>query len=178
MSIVWLTNFPVPPSVNEYLVPVASNKYALDRRGKPYQKAHFVKSDIHRQYLQRCYEWRAYHNVSFGKIQAQLHAALMRSRAERKPFALRVDHYFAFEYDRIWTVNNIAQQLDVDNRLKPCRDALAELLGIDDKYFFSGYFEKLTTRSKELECSIIRISQATPRTLAEIKAMMRKEMGT
>jgi Holliday junction resolvase RusA-like endonuclease len=86
-----------------------------------------------------------------------------------------VDNYFALEDSRLWTVNNLPQQIDADNRLKPCRDALSTLLGIDDKHFFSGYFEKVSTNSKELECSAIRISLMTPRSLQDLREQIKAE---
>lgn len=170
-----MVNFPLPPSVNEYLVPVASNRYGTDKRGRQFQKAHFVKSATHTNYLKACHEWRALHNLSFTRIQEYLLNLQHEAKSKREKFALRVDHYFAFEHSRLWTKNNLAEQIDADNRLKPCRDAIADLVGIDDKYFFSGYFEKVSAPTKAQEGTYIKIAQMVPRTLADIRAQLHQE---
>lgn len=173
-----LYNFPLPPSVNEYLVPVVSNKYSFDKKGKPYRKAHFVKSDIHRNYLKRCQEWKFHNNLNWLEVQRRLQEIKKQAQDSRKQFALRMDHYFAFEKSRLWTVNNLAQQIDCDNRMKPCRDAVANLLDIDDKYFFSGFIEKVSAPTKEAECTIIKITLMTPRTLEQVQAQMKLEASS
>lgn len=174
---IWLMNFPLPPTVNEYLMPVAG-RWAVSKKGKRYQKGGFVKTKLHSDYLKRCYEWRALHNTGWQRIQEDLHARLESARRNGLRFALRVDTYFAFEESRLWTVNNLAQQIDADNRLKPCRDALSKLLGIDDKHFFGGFFEKITTHSKEYECSTLRITLMTPRTLEDLKTEIQRQART
>ncbi|CAB4149777.1 Crossover junction endodeoxyribonuclease, RusA-like [uncultured Caudovirales phage] len=171
---IWLVNFPLPPSVNEYLMPVAG-RWSIDKKGKSYRKGHFVKTKLHSDYLDRCKRWRMQHKTAWEKIQYELIHMQDLARLGRQPFALRVDCFFAFEHSRLWTQTGEVQSIDSDNRLKPCRDALAKLLGIDDKYFFSGFFEKVSTRSKELECSILRISQMTPRTLDDLKTQIKME---
>lgn len=172
---VWLVNFPLPPSVNEYLMPVPGRVKVNQRTGKLYKSGAFVKTELHRKYMDTCHQWRALHNKSFGEIQDHLLGLVHKARADKRRVAFRVDHYFALEDSRLWTVNNLPERLDADNRLKPCRDALSTLLGIDDKYFFSGYFEKVSTNSKELECSAIRISLMTPRTLQDLREQIKAE---
>jgi len=151
---------------------------ARNKKGKLYTTGRWVKTDPHRQYMKRCHEWRALHNASWWKIQEELQGMVRASRAAKERFGLRVDCFFAFEDSRLWTVNGLPQRLDADNRLKPCRDALAELLGIDDKYFFSGFFEKVSTTSKEHECTFLRISQMTPRTLQDLRMEINAERAT
>lgn len=171
---IWLLNFPLPPSVNEYLMPVPG-AWAVNKKGKTYRKGRFVKTEIHTNYVKRCWEWRYINRAAFDNAQAELVRQFQEAKLNKQKFALRVDCYFAFEHSRIWTVNNLAEQIDSDNRLKPCRDALSKLLGIDDKYFFSGFFEKVSTNSKELECSILRISLATPRTMDDVLKQIKLE---
>lgn len=171
---IWITGFPLPPSVNEYLMPVAG-KWVINKRGKRYQQGRWVKTDIHRAFMDQCYLWRSQHITSFHKIQQAIHKAKKNTEDMGQRFALKVDCYFVFHVERIYTVNNKVERLDADNRLKPCRDALANILELDDKYFFAGSCEKVTTRSKESECSMIRMDQMIPRTMEQIKSQMLQE---
>lgn len=174
MNPIWLINFPLPPSVNEYLMPVAG-PLSRNRKGKLYQTGRFVKTEQHRIYRKMCFQWKMLNNLAWQKIQDELQNAVKTANQENKKIAFMVDTYFIFEDSRLWTKSNAPQRLDADNRLKPCRDALSELLSIDDKYFFGGFFEKLSTSEKDQECTYIRISQMTPRTLQNLKMEIKKE---
>lgn len=176
---IWINGFPLPPSVNEYLMPVAGKVKINQKTGKPYRAGHFVKTPIHKQFMDDCYLWRLKNNAAFWQIHAAIHKhkQLVESRGEH--FALRVDAFFVFHVERVFsTKNSLIERIDADNRLKPCRDALSNLLEIDDKHFFAGGCEKVTTQAKELECSILRISPMRPRTLEEIKALQKMEANT
>jgi len=171
---IWLVNFPLPPSVNEYLMPVAG-RWATTKKGRVYQKGRWVKTQEHANYLKRCEKWSMIHNVSFVEIGEELRGMVRAARTAKKRIAFKVDTYFAFEDSRLWTVNNLPEQLDADNRLKPCRDALADLLKIDDKYFFSGFFEKVSAPSKDQECTFLRISVTSPRTIQDVRMQIKRE---
>ncbi len=171
---IWLMNFPLPPSVNDYLMPVAG-KLKMNKKGKLYRAGHFVKTPVHIEYRKLCNLWVLQHKRAFDEIQNHLLGRVHVAREKKQRIAFRVDHYFAFEESRIWTVNNLPERIDADNRVKPCRDAIADMLGIDDKYFFSGFFEKVSTNSKDSECTAIRISQMVPRTLQDLKQQMEQE---
>lgn len=177
MSPLWLVNFPLPPSVNEYLMPVAGN-WAVNKNGKQYRKGRWVKTKVHTDYVNRCHHWRLINRAGFDQARDLITKEVDDARMLKLPIAYRVDCYFAFEYGRIWTKDNQPQEIDSDNRLKPCRDALAKILGIDDKYFFSGFFEKVTTNSKDSECTILKISRAEPRTLEQIQSLITKKPVT
>jgi Holliday junction resolvase RusA-like endonuclease len=174
METIWLVNFPLPPSVNEYLMPVAAG-WRTSKTGKRYQKARFVKTEPHTIYLEKCRAWRLLHNTAWTELRAELQGKVRAARAAKEKIAFRVDTFFAFEDSRLWTSGNLPQQLDADNRLKPCRDALAHLLEIDDKYFFSGFFEKVSAPSKPEECTFIRISACTPRTIQDLRMEIKRE---
>lgn len=171
----WLANFPLPPSVNEYLMPV-SGGWSVSKKGRAYQKGRWVKTKEHTDYMKRCELWALANKRGFTDAKEKLKEEVRKATLEKKRIAFRVDTYFAFENSRIWTVNNLPQQLDADNRLKPCRDALAKILEIDDKYFFSGFFEKVTTTNKNEECTILRIETMYPRTLEDIKKVIKSEL--
>lgn len=174
MSPIWLTNFPLPPSVNEYLMPIAGG-WATSKTGKTYRKGRWVKTKIHTDYVKHCELWAKKNAQGFNSISNDLKKAVMEARENKKRICFRVDAYFIFHEPRIWTVNNIPEQLDADNRLKPCRDALAKILDIDDKYFFSGFFEKVTAPSKDQECTFIRITETIPKDIQDIRSLIKKD---
>lgn len=177
MNDIWIVNFPLPPSVNEYLMPIAGPT-ARNKKGKLYKTGRFVKTEPHRIYRKMCEQWKTLNMLAFETIQKELHEKVERAKEEKKRIGFMVDTYFIFEESRIWTKENTPQRLDADNRLKPCRDALSEILGIDDKYFFSGFFEKLSTQEKDKECTIIRIRQMTPRTLQSLRMEIQRSKGS
>lgn len=61
---------------------------------------------------------------------------------------LEIQSFFVFEPGDLWTKpttskrKSFPKQLDSSNRIKACHDVLAKMLNIDDRYFWSGYFEK------------------------------------
>lgn len=166
-----LTNYPLPPSVNEYLVPVAGS-WAVNKKGKTYRKGRWVKSAVHKQYEVQVKQWAVFNEQGLRPAIDALVKQKNESIKNGLRFALRVDSFFCIHEKRLWTVNNLAEQLDVDNRVKPLRDSLAKLIGIDDKYFFSGYMEKVSTSFKEQECAIITITRHRPRTHQELKVQL------
>ncbi len=177
MTTFWLVNFPLPPSVNEYLIPIAGG-WATNKKGKKYQKGRWVKSEVHKLFTENCRKYAVLHNNSIERIKCEIHGLVDHARSQNLRIAFRVDTYFAFEDSRLWTVNNFAEQLDADNRVKPCRDAVSELLKLDDKYFFSGFYEKVTVPTKAEECSYVRITLTTPRTLNDLRSQMVKNKNT
>lgn len=166
----------MPPSINSYLMPVAG-KWKTDKRGRRYQQGRWIKTPVHREYMNQCQLWRIQNNKAFHKIKELIHWS--RTDAEKKGihFALRIDCFFVFYVEHIFTGNGKAQRLDADNRLKPCRDALSKLLEIDDRYFFAGNCEKVYTHTKESECTLIRIDQMAPRTIDQIKSLIQTELN-
>lgn len=79
--------------------------------------------------------------------------------------ALKIDCYFVLKHERIYTKDGRPKKLDASNFIKACHDQLALSLGIDDRYFFCGHFEKV---SGENECVIVFISVIDPMTSVEV----------
>lgn len=98
---------------------------------------------------------------------ARVDLAVMKFEHEEvdKTFAIRCDLYFCFP--NLITKQKRPRVLDLDNRVKPALDSLKKVLGIDDKHVFAGYFEKVSTHSKDSEC-IIRLSAQRPRTRQQV----------
>jgi len=175
---VWLYNFPLAPSVNDSLMPIAG-KLKFNKFGKPYRQGHLVKTKHHKQYQEVCLFWANRNRESIEKIKTYITMMKNHSEKQKQRFALKIECFHAFEESRLFTVNNKNEQLDADNRLKPTMDAITKILGIDDKIYFHASSEKVTTHSKESECAMIRISLMKPRTLQDIMDLMHKgQKGT
>lgn len=167
----WLNGFPLPPSVNSSLIPVIG-KTALNNKGKRYWKGRMMKTKVAHDFTWEVLAWKQKNLSAVNAIRKEIFELKKATESAGRVFALRVDCYFVFHVERILTVNNLPEGIDADNRLKPCWDAIKMILSIDDRHFFAGQCEKLTTLTKESECSIIKISQMTPRTHQEIRAQM------
>ena len=164
MEPIWIYDLPLPPSVNEYLMPIAGpTKYSFNR-GRRFQQARLVKTAIHKKYELSIDNWINKNIESVRSLQKLVAEEVNHNLKAGKPFALKVDMYFVFEKSRILTKNNKAERLDRDNRIKPLQDQLSKIIGIDDKYIFSGNAEKLICSTREAECSMIRITTTQPRT--------------
>lgn len=152
---VWIQNLPLPPSVNEYLMPV---------------QGRLVKTGIHIEYDKMFTMWTMRNKSYVDKLRTKV--------AELKQdcnFGLQVDMYFCFHQPRIYALNGDVKQLDRDNRIKPATDQMHKLIGIDDRYIFSGNSEKVTTNRKEDECLIVKISTMRPRSKEEILSLIKSE---
>jgi Holliday junction resolvase RusA-like endonuclease len=168
MQPIWIYDLPLPPSVNEYLMPIAGpTKYSFNR-GRRFQQARLVKTAIHKKYEQIVEYWINKNKESVTTLQKLISSEMNHNLKANKPFALKIDMYFVFEKSRILTKNNKAERLDRDNRIKPLQDQLSKIIGIDDKYIFSGNAEKLICSTKEEECSMIRISITQPRSKTQV----------
>lgn len=172
---IWVKNFPLPPSVNEYLFAAVSKTQKVNKKGKAYYQGRLVKSQVHRNYTAECQWWAKLNLASWEPIRDQLQTLKKETEGRKQPFALRVDCYVAFHVERIFTVNFKCEPLDANNRLKPLLDGLVAILGIDDKHFFSGDCQKVYCETKELECTTLRISTMRPRSLTEILELARSE---
>lgn len=156
----WVVRFPMPPSVNNYLMPT---------RVKGSHTMRLVKTEIHRKFMSQCLTWRSYNYKTLAPMIDKLKRMKDETEAEGRQFALRVDAYFAFGPERI-KVN------DANNRLKPVLDGIVKVLEIDDRYFYSGICEKVLIGSKEFECTYLKISPMIPRTLSQIQDQILMEM--
>lgn len=114
----------MPPSVNASYEP----KYRKTGSGT---KMFLVKSLVLKNYKSQFAQWwslveRRKHDLSWlnGK-QLRLH--------------------FTFELlkSQLWTLKGTPKSWDASNRVKSLEDCLAEAIGVDDKHFFAGSYEKI-----------------------------------
>lgn len=172
---VWILDFPLPPSVNSYLMPVAGKIKKNKLTKNSYRQGMLVKTQAHRDYESECILWSLQIKERLDKIKERIFFAMKAAENDQVPFALKVDLYFCLEHSRLITKNNKVQRIDRDNRIKPATDQLHHILGIDDKYIFAGNAEKVTAQSKDEECVIIRISITRPRTKTQILELASSE---
>jgi len=171
-NVFWLNGFPLAPTVNNSLVKIKGNGHLkFNKKGKPYRQQ-FAKSRTHKSFENACRVWHAMNSRAVMVMRNELLKLKADVEGKGGRFALRIECFFAFTEEQMFTEG---WQPDADNRLKPCADALKKILELDDVYFFATLSEKVTTTTKENECSVIRISPMTHRTLDEVRALMFRE---
>jgi hypothetical protein len=158
VSFVILDNLPMPPTSNNSYTPMVikgQTRFLATRSLKAYQES--------------MREWRLQHLSLIAAARAELFDPIL---GRPKFGVLRVDRFFAFHRAALWTNEMQPKQLDGTNRIKPLDDALAELvLGLDDKYFFSGVAEKVEARDNQRECALVVLSLMQPQTLSNLRAL-------
>ena len=140
-------------------MPPSANKQLASVRGRQIKTAHARRFDekIEALKLMRRAEWVT--------IQKTLTPFL-------KDHVIRVDQYFVFHKDRIFTKTKQARdwvhQLDHLNYNKASEDGLVKCIGIDDKFFFSGHKEKVWCELPTQEQIIFRLSLTKPRSILDV----------
>lgn len=76
---------------------------------------------------------------------------------------LRVDRYFVFPPHEIFTKKDTVKMMDTTNRIKAFDDAIANLLQIDDRYFFAGDTQKIVGLEGSLGYVIAKIQKCEVR---------------
>lgn len=165
---IWIKKFPLPPSVNEYLMPSIGKLKINKKTGKSYTSAGWIKTAVHRVFEEDCHIWRYKNLAEYKNILKAMDQIKEEYKQKGKHLILRIDICFVFHYSRVWTVGGGIKRIDADNRLKPCLDAISSLLGLDDAHFFSDSCEKVTATNKEDEGAYIKISTMEPRTVENI----------
>lgn len=161
---IWI-DLPLPPSANEMYETSVVRIRKTNKHGKSYQgfKTGKRKADCLQEFQLKCRSLKNANAKAVKTIKEQCKFWIQSG------YVLKVDSWFAFTYDRIWTKDGNPKKLDADNRRKALQDGLSIILDIDDCHFFSGIVEKVTCATKELQCSVIRISPIRPQTLDEIR---------
>lgn len=105
-----LQRFPLPPTSNQMYASV---------RGR------FIKSALARRYAQDCerYKLKAFKQLDVIKETFQYFDKI------------EVETIFIFHKSRVISKKGTLNKLDASNRIKPCHDAIASVLGIDDCHF-------------------------------------------
>lgn len=152
MKSLLIQNFPLPPSENQLY-------RNLPRVGR-------VATQELKNYRRECEFW--------GLANKSVRENFFYLMEENPQLVLKVDFYFVFKRERLWTKDNRPKKLDASNRVKAAADQLAKFFGIDDKCFFSVSAEKV---SGENECCIIFITPITPISSVEILNNFKEHSG-
>ena len=92
---------------------------------------------------------------------------------------LFVSFYFVFEKKRLFTKSKKADSwvktIDASNRLKSVQDGLTKAIGIDDKFHFQNYVEKIYCDSPSQEQVIIKIETSQARSWAMLEQEFTRE---
>jgi Holliday junction resolvase RusA-like endonuclease len=118
-----LPSFPMPPSANR-------NWRQARRR--------IIKSDEARNYEEAVSDW----NLRNLRTTNTAREVMRRHLAENPKLRLHCSTVFYFQEKRILCKDGTVKCLDTSNRLKVLHDAVAHVLVIDDKLFWSGEFYK------------------------------------
>ena len=134
-----LSRLPMPPSIN--------NAYINLKRGGR------AKGEAYKRFDQYMAHWQMRNIHEVVKIRQWV----MAERAKGNVF--HVEHLFRFNHKSIIMKNGSAKgtknprkagdpkQNDTSNRIKIIDDAIANMLLIDDSYFWSGSYDKQVTQS-------------------------------
>lgn len=141
-----------------------------NKRGQVYASGRMVKSKEHVEYAKLCNRWAERYQRGLDQFKEELWKAKASHEAQGIPFCLSVDAYYMFHVERILTVNNKTEKIDVDNRLKSLCDNLCRILEIDDKHIFRINAEKCSTTGHE--SVIIKISQCQMRSKDQIHSLL------
>jgi hypothetical protein len=149
----YLLKFPLPHTVNSGFF-VRNNRIS--------------KSDKSRHFDQHV----AFFQLTHYRQLAQINKALEDILA--KGSQIRVDTIFVFQKSRIIGKKHQVKAIDANNRIKPALDGLVKcLIGIDDKLFFAGYYEKVICEDPKDEQVIFTFSEHKMRTHDDVL----KELG-
>lgn len=124
-----LKNLPLPPSANAL--------YKTIRRGNKMFRA---KSAEYGEYHSEMKLWCLKHGPL---LEVARNWAL---QIGPKRF-IKIDVLFRFREGRILCKDMTPKRNDTSNRIKALHDLLAEAMGLDDKWFWSGSFDKTWTAS-------------------------------
>ena len=161
-----IKDWPMPPSVNTMLMPVMG-AMRRNKKGQVYASGRMVKSKEHVEYAKLCNQWALKYQRGLERFKEELQTIKAHKESQGIPFCLSLDAFYLFNVERILTVNNKTEKLDIDNRLKSLLDNLCRILEIDDKHIFKINAEKCSTITNERV--ILKISLCEMRSADQIK---------
>jgi len=162
---IWITNFPVPPSTNDLYETTGRAVIKVNKQGKKYYgvKTSRYGSKELQHYKAQCKSFYNLNHKALDEIAIKIKSWISQG------YVIRMDSFVAFEYSRVWSKENQPKQIDADNRRKALQDSICEILGIDDKFVFSGIMEKVTCENEE-QC-LINFQPLKPRTINDIRIL-------
>lgn len=137
-----ISNIPMPPSSNHQYFATAFMK-----DGRPFGK--IAPSRELKTYVADFAAWAKREEVLLAKARK-----FIREEILLKDKMLKVDTYACFPGTSLWTLKSQAKKMDGTNRIKALHDCLAEVLQVDDSWFWQGSFEKLESRKPDPWCFV------------------------
>lgn len=131
-----ILDFPLSVSVNKHLVPMRTS-------GSRFGGARMVKSNFHRQYESECQLWQLKNSKLVSEIKQQLFHLKKEREKNKEPLLLSLDAWVLLPKTAVLTVNNKPAGMDVDNYLKPMKDNLFKILGLNDKHVVRDSIQKV-----------------------------------
>ncbi len=124
----------LPDSVTfrKWPMSISSNQLYASVRGR------LIKSSAGRNYSKQVQTWAQKNKGTIDKLKV-----ILRGKT------LRVDCAFFFPKSKLVTKKNTLKRIDWSNRIKLVHDNLADLIGVDDSHFISGYCCKKISDNEE-----------------------------
>lgn len=150
-----ITDFPIPPSVNSYLMPVMGK--VSFKGGKPRAQGRLVKTAEHRGYESECILFALKFRSKIESLKIKLHAY-----NKVNPYSLKVSFFLFLKKDSYTS-------RDCDNFIKPMQDQLFKMFGLNDKFVINVSCEKVRIDDEDEEKALIDINSFTPRSYSDVK---------
>lgn len=141
--------------------PTANGLYSSGRFDS---KSRRWKSDSYKLFLSYCSTFQLYNQIKIKECELYL------KEKTKDGFVIQLDTYFIFPRDKIWTKSKKSKsaihQMDTSNRIKALHDVFAKMINIDDRYFFSGFYDKVEGSKESVTLIIKPIKPTTEESLA------------
>lgn len=107
-------------------------------------------------------EWKAKIALWILQHQNEVRQARAWIREQKQPLVIDIQASFVIHRPRLWCKKGNPKRLDASNRIKALHDAVAEILGVDDKHVWGGTFQKVECERLEDQCSLVKIELSDP----------------
>lgn len=139
--------------LEKFPMPISENKFrgAFFDQTKQ-EMVHYSTGDL-KAFKRIGHEWRLEHLRFCQEIRVWARTAVADQSHQ-----IRIDCNFIFPKEKVWTKAGKIRKFDASNRIKPLHDVLADILDVDDCYFYPGVSEKIFAEDGEPECVLILLT--------------------
>ncbi|MEM4359747.1 MAG: RusA family crossover junction endodeoxyribonuclease [Candidatus Bilamarchaeaceae archaeon] len=145
----------MPNSINEFIIdglpmpPSVNNTLTIGRQGR------FIPSPEMVLWKSRCRIWLSKNRAIVTDLRK-----FVKDYPEPK-YVWGLDAIFQFRYNEIFTTSrrskSFCKRVDLNNRLKPLCDFVAEMMNLDDSLFFRHVLQKKEGKDSEVSVQIYPI---------------------
>lgn len=151
-----LTKLPMPPSSNGQYFP-------MNMAGKSGgQVVRMVPSGDLKKFQKAMEDWKNRNLVAAHKCRAMIRDWQLQGKQ------VRVDVLAFFNYFDLFTQQGTPKRMDVSNRMKAMHDCLAEMMEVDDSWYWSVAAHKYEIKGTEPWCAVV-FSPVEHMSLADLK---------